>query len=104
MDTQFILIFGDILSGGEQPRIIEFTKAPTADDSGFVVGSGHSVASKNGFIGKSTFLESHKELKEVFSRMQVGDVAERNDRTDGTFWNIKDKKGEIRHSIHVPET
>ncbi len=104
MDTQFICIFGDILSGKESPRRIEFVNAPTGDDSGFIVGCGHSVESLFGRIAKESFLASHPDLRKVFSRMQVGDVAEMEYTTTGSSWTITDKEGVVRYPAEGQDT
>ena len=99
MNKQIISVFGDILSGMESPRRIEFARQPTDRDSGFIVGCGHFSESKMGFIGLEPFLSSHLELKEVLARMHVGDVAEKEETTDGPLWIIKDTNGVVRETI-----
>lgn len=104
MEEQFITVFGDILSGKESPRRIRFAESPTNDESGFIVDCGRPLLSISSRIGMARFLESHPELIAVLSQMEVGDVAERDDRTDGCWWTIQDPKGMTRQSIHLPET
>lgn len=98
MDKQIIWVAGDILSGRELPRRIEFVKSPTEDDSGFIVSCGHSLTSKMGYIGKAPFLVSHPELIKILEQMQVGDVAEKQDTTDGSQWIIKARNGVVRET------
>ena len=89
MDNQTIAVFGDILSGKDVPQRIVFEKTPTDDESGFIVDCGRLLETKMSVIGKSLFLDSHPELREVLARMQVGDVAVREDTTSDPQWRIK---------------
>lgn len=104
MEEQFITVFGEILSGKDSPRRVRFAEQPTDEDSGFIVDCGRPLTSIFSRIGKARFLDSHPELIAVLSQMEVGDVAERDDRTDGCWWTIQDQKGMTRQSIHLPET
>ena len=99
MGNQFIRLFGDILSGKEPPKRICCVEYPTESDAGFIVDSGHSLSLRTECKGKEPFLDSHPELWEILSRMQVGDVAEREDTTNGPLWRIKDQNGVVRETI-----
>lgn len=104
MEKQIICVLGDILSGKETPRRIEFDKPPTDEDSGIIVQNGHASSSVINSIGKSVFLASHPELETILARMLVGDTAEREDTTDGPLWSIKDSSGVVRETILLPSS
>ena len=103
MEKQIITVFGDILSGKEEPQRVVFEKFPADDDSGFIVDCGRRLESKVGVILKNRFLDSHPELRDVLARMEVGDIAERVDVAGGSTWTIRDKNGVVRHPIEVLE-
>ena len=103
MDNQFITLYGDLLSGNEIPERVKFVKFPTDEDSGLIVYCRHASESKMSQIGKSVFLDSHPELRHILTRMQVGDVAKREDTTDGPSWTIKDHGGAVRETVLLPD-